>query len=176
MAQAHNVLITFIGPDRRGLIAQVTGRLFELGGNLGEATYAVLGEGAEMTLIYELPKDVTLEMIEREVKELPLLEDGTVTVSPFQLKAVHGPTSRITHRIILGGGDRPGLVAKLSKILDAHGANIVRMNAEKVTGASGEQYISRFAISLREERAPACLAEIVKCAGELKLTFRYETA
>ncbi|HEY4636492.1 MAG TPA: amino acid-binding protein, partial [Rhodospirillales bacterium] len=62
------------------------------------------------------------------------------------------------------------------KILDEHGANVVRMNAERLMGASGKQYISRFAISLREERAPACLAAIVGLASELKLTFRYETA
>ena len=38
------------------------------------------------------------------------------------------------------------------------------------------QYISRFAIAIRDENAPECLAQMVKVAGEMKLTFRYETS
>jgi glycine cleavage system transcriptional repressor len=173
---AENALITYIGPDRAGLIAKVTGRVSDLGGDLGDVTFAALGEAAEMTLICELPKDLSLDKLEKELKALPEVQAGEVKVSPFQMKSMLGPSSRITHRIILSGGDRPGLVAKITKILDEHGANVVRMNAERLMGVSGKQYISRFAISLREERAPACLAAIVSLAGELKLTFRYETA
>lgn len=173
---AENALISYIGPDRAGLIAKVTGRLFELGGDLGDVTFAALGEAAEMTLICEVPKDLTVDKLQKELRALPEVQAGELKITPFQLKAMLGPSSRITHRIILSGGDRPGLVSKITKILDEHGANIVRMNAERLMGASGKQYISRFAISLREERAPACLASIVTLAGELKLTFRYETA
>ena len=173
---AENALITYIGPDRAGLINKITGRVFELGGDLGDVTFAALGEEAEMTLLCEMPKDMGLDRLSKELSALPELQDGKLTVTPFQIKTMLGPSSRITHRIILSGGDRPGLVAKITKILDEYGANIVRMNAERLMGASGKQYISRFAISLREERAPACLASIVTLAGELKLTFRYETA
>lgn len=173
---AQNSLISFIGPDRPGLIARVTGRLFDLGGNLGEITFATLGEGAEMTLIYEMPKGLTVDALAKELEEMPDLAGGEVRVRDFQLKAVHGPSSRITHRIILSGGDRPGVIARITKILDEHGANIVRMNSEKLHGSAGDQYISRFAVSMREEKAPSCLADIVAAAGELKLTFRYETA
>lgn len=173
---ATNALISFIGPDRPGLISEVSGFLFEKGGNLNDVTFAVLGEGAELTMIYEVPKDLTVEGLEKELKQLPKLQDGEVKVTLFRLKSEHGPSGRITHRIILSGGDRPGLVAKVTKVLDRHGANIVRMNAEKLTGTAGDQYICRFAVSMRAQRAPACLAAIVNIAGELKLTFRYETA
>lgn len=172
----ENALITYTGPDRAGLISKITGRLFELSGDLGDVTFTALGESAEMTLLCEMPKDMTMDRLAKELSALPELQDGELKVTPFQMKTMLGPSSRITHRIILSGGDRPGLVAKITKILDEFGANIVRMNAERLMGASGKQYISRFAISLREERAPACLASIVTLAGELKLTFRYETA
>ena len=74
------------------------------------------------------------------------------------------------------GQDRQGFIAKFTALLVKHGANIVRVNAGKVEGATGDQYIAVFAISLRDERAPDCLAAIVHTAGELKLSFRYETA
>ena len=50
------------------------------------------------------------------------------------------------------------------------------MNTEKIVFPSNTQYISRFAISIRDENAPECLAQMVKVAGEMKLTFRYETS
>ena len=53
---------------------------------------------------------------------------------------------------------------------------IIRMNTEKISFPKNTQYISRFAISIRDENAPECLAQIVKVAGEMKLTFRYETS
>jgi glycine cleavage system transcriptional repressor len=135
-----------------------------------------MGEVGQMTIIYEMPKGLTTDALEKELAALPEMEEIRFRANKIDYRTLYGPTSRITHRIILSGGDRPGLVAKITNVLDKHGANIVRLNSEKVGGASGDQYISRFAISLREERAPACLAEIVKWAGELKLTFRYETA
>ncbi len=50
------------------------------------------------------------------------------------------------------------------------------MNTEKIVFPSNTQYISRFAISIRDENAPQCLSQMVKVAGEMKLTFRYETS
>ena len=50
------------------------------------------------------------------------------------------------------------------------------MNTEKITFSEKTQYICRFAISIRDENAPQCLSQMVKVAGEMKLTFRYETS
>ncbi|MGB8275397.1 MAG: ACT domain-containing protein [Alphaproteobacteria bacterium] len=173
---ADNALISYLGPDRPGLISKLTGRLFELGGSLGDVTFAALGRGAEMTLLYELPKGQTVDTLRQDLSALPEVQSGEFKVNEFVLKPVAGPASRITHRIILSGGDRPGLVARIIKILDEHGARVVRMNAERLIGATGDQYIARFAVSVRHERAPGCLAGVVSLAGELGLTFRYETA
>ena len=68
------------------------------------------------------------------------------------------------------------LLHKIIKTLDDNNALIIRMNTEKISYPENTQYISRFAISIRDENAPECLAQIVKVAGEMKLTFRYETS
>ncbi len=171
-----DLLISYLGPDRSGLIAEVTGFLHEKGGNIGDLTFAMLGGGAELFMIMIMPDEITIEGLKKELRTLPKLANGEVRVEKYRLKGKPGPSSRITHRIILAGPDRPGLCAKITKVLDEHGANIVRMNSETLQGAGGEQNISRVAVAMREERAPDCLAAIVKIAGELKLTFRYETA
>jgi len=48
---AKHLRIAISSPDDRGILAAVTGRIFELGGDLGDATFAVLGEAAEMTCV-----------------------------------------------------------------------------------------------------------------------------
>ena len=171
-----SILISFIGPDRPGLLADVSHMLSEKGGNISDTTLAVLGGDAELTMIYDLPKGLSLADIEAELKKNPKLSTGELSVKPHERKVAPGPSSRITHRIILAGKDQKGLLAELTKVMNDHGANIVRMNSETIRGAEGDQYIARFAVSLREEKAPSCLAGIVTIAGKLKLTFRYETA
>lgn len=173
---SQEIRISFVGPDRTGLISHITNYLFDKGVNIGDIAFAVLGDNAELTLIHALPGGVTMEEIEKDLKGMSELSDGTLEVGPYRFKEDRGPSSTITHRFTLAGDDIPGLIAKVSSALDDHGANIVRMNSETHQGTRGEVNISRFAVSLRQERAPDCLAAIVRIAGELKLTFRYETA
>ena len=68
------------------------------------------------------------------------------------------------------------MLNKIIRTLNDNNALIVRMNTEKITFTDKIQYICRFAISIRDENAPECLSQIVKVAGEMKLTFRYETS
>ena len=39
------VLITIFCHDRTGLVSAITGRLFEIGANLGDTSFAMLGGG-----------------------------------------------------------------------------------------------------------------------------------
>ena len=52
----------------------------------------------------------------------------------------------------------------------------MQVNASKAESTTGGQYTAVFAISLRDEKAPNCLAAIVHTAGKFRFSFRYETA
>ncbi len=166
-------LISVLCPDRVGLVAAIAGRLFDLGGNLADTTFAVLGEGAEFTSVCEFPDGVPLEQVERELRGLPELGDGEVTVSRFDLAPVHGPSGHFTHRIVVSGGDRPGLVARLCEVFVHFHANIVRLNAERIPTAEGEQYAVTVHVWVPEDQAAACLATVVNTAGELSLNCQW---
>ncbi|MBF0323705.1 glycine cleavage system protein R [Magnetospirillum moscoviense] len=167
------VLISIFCPDRTGLIAAITGRLFDLGANLGDTSFAMLGAGAEFTSICELPAGIDALEIEGALEAMPELAAAQISVRSFDLDSAHGPAGRITHRVVVSGGDRPGLVARLSEVFGEFKANIVRMDAQRLP----EQglYITRFAVSLTE-RADACLATVANTAGELHLTCHIEAA
>jgi glycine cleavage system transcriptional repressor len=162
------VLISFFAPDRTGLVAAVTSRLFDLGANLGDANFAVLGTGAEMSAVCDIPASLSPDDLEAHLRQLPELQDAKLEVIPFALDPTHGPAARVTHRVTVAGGDRPGLVARLSEVFGNFDANIVTMNAEHVPAPGGtNRYIIRFAVAIPEGRANSCLATIANTAEEL---------
>jgi glycine cleavage system transcriptional repressor len=168
-------LISITCPDRVGLVSAVSGRLFELGANLGDTTFAVLGGGAEFTSVVELPEDMELEAADAELRVLPELEAADISVTRFALPPVHGPLGRVTHTITVTGGDRPGLIARLSEVFVQFGANIVRLNAERIDApGGGSQYAVTFAVNLPEGGARSCLATVANTAGSLALTCHWE--
>ncbi len=170
------VLVSIICPDRIGLISAVTGELFDLGVNLGDTTFAVLGGGAEFTAVCSLPEDLSAERLKEELAALDELEDAEITITKFELSPVHGETAHITHRISLKGGDRPGLIARLSEVFIQFNANIVRLNSEDIPGGKGDQYEVRIAAWIPPKSAKTCLATIANTAGELHMSCTWNEA
>lgn len=165
------VMISVSCPDRPGLVAAITGCLFDLGINLGDTSFAMLGAGAEFNSVCDLPPDTTAVELDQALRGLPELADARVHVRPFELDSSHGAMGRITHRIIVSGGDRPGLVARLSEVFGQFNANIVRMDAQRVPEQN--LYVTRFSVNIAERDA-ACLATITNTAGELGLSCHVE--
>ncbi len=171
---ANTALISIICADKPGLIADVTGRLFDLGVNLGDTTFAVLGGGAEFTLVAKLPPDISVAAIDDELKALPLLHDAKLLVQPFQYHESHHDNAQITHRIEISGDDSPGLIARLSEAFPQFDANIVRLNSESVPSASGARFVLRLAISVPAAKAASCLAAVTNTAGQMQLKCQWQ--
>lgn len=171
---AYHALVSIVCPDRVGLIAAVTGLLYDLGANLADTTFAVLGRAAEFTGICELPDDQDPETVRGALAQLPELADAEILVRAFGLGPRDDVVGRATHRIECIGQDRPGLVARLTEVFGAFEANIVRMNTERVAGSDGDDYVIRFAVAIPEKRVQACLATLGNTAGELRQTLRWQ--
>jgi len=75
--------------------------------------------------------------------------------------------------ILTAGGDRPGLIARLSEVFGSFKANIVRLDAQRVP----EQglYVPPLAVAI-PERDEACLNTVANTAGELNLSCHVEQA
>jgi glycine cleavage system transcriptional repressor len=163
-----SVLVSIFCPDRTGLVAAITGRLFEVGANLGDTGFAMRGTDAEFTSVCELPADVTPGQLQADLGALPELRGARIEVRPFQ--SADGPQGRVTHRVTLSGGDRPGLIARISEVFGEFKANIVRLDAQRLPN---NVYVTRFAVAI-PERAEACLNTVSNTAGELNLSCHVE--
>jgi glycine cleavage system transcriptional repressor len=168
--------IAISGPDRVGLVSAVTARLYDLGGNFGDTSFAVLGEGAEFASLCELPDGVDAAAAEQALADLPELAGARIEVRPFALPGTHAPAGLATHRIEARGRDRPGLLARLTEVLVEYGANIVRLNADRLLGEPEDVYLMRFAVAIPPERAEACLNALHNTASQLGHSLTAEPA
>lgn len=162
-------------PDDRGLLASVTARIFELGGDLGDATFALLGEQAEMTCVCAVPDGITEDSLQSSIAALPAVAKGEVTVRPFTLGTTHAQSGRATHVVRVAGHDRPGLVARLAEGFSELGANVVRLDAEQDERINGGAYVMRFEVWIPDGREEAVLANAANTAEAMGLTFSAAT-
>lgn len=175
--RTNTVFINLICPDQTGLIAALAGALFDMGANLGDTTFAVLGEAAEYSALAELPADVSPAEAESTLRALAEVgPDAQLSVVPFGMASTHGPSAQITHRVLLSGGDRPGLIARLAEVFVQYKANVVRLNSERIPEGTDMRYVVRIALNIPPATETSCLATVVNTAGELGLSCAWEKA
>ncbi|HEY3487515.1 MAG TPA: ACT domain-containing protein [Gammaproteobacteria bacterium] len=168
MDKNKTLLVSIICPDRPGLISSITGLLFDLGINLADASFAVLGEGSEFTAVCEVPDKVTAKGLTEQLQTLEI-ENADIKVTPFRWSSDRGASGNISHRIVLQGNDEPGLVARLTEVFGDYDANIVRMDTKTLPGSSGREYLIELAVSIPQGRAESCLATIGNTASSLNM-------
>jgi glycine cleavage system transcriptional repressor len=171
-----HVLLTVFCPDRTGLVSAIAGRLFDLGANLGDTSFAVLGTAAEFTAICRVPAHIDAQQLQDDLSAMPELAGATIAVSPFGLGAQRGPSAHTTHVVSVSGGDRPGLIARLSEVFTAFKANIVRMDAQMMPDARQSRYVTRFAVNIPPASTDPCLNTVANTAEELGLSCQWEQA
>src|SRR3954449_10970596 len=111
--------VTVLGHDRPGIIADVTGALGELGGNLEDSSMTLLRGHFAMTLV------VSCEAASVEVQAAlaPLLQDLTVYVRPLPAEA-DLPASGTAYVLTVHGADRPGIVSSITRVVASFEGNI----------------------------------------------------
>ncbi|MFL5036617.1 MAG: amino acid-binding protein, partial [Microvirga sp.] len=97
-----------------------------------------------------------------------------IRVVPYSFDPNPLETGRVTHRIAVSGGDQLGLVARLADVFAQYGANIVRLEARKLSPAEGGLYVTRFAVFIPPAHADLCLATVANTAGTLGLDCKVE--
>jgi glycine cleavage system transcriptional repressor len=176
MAPEGNQLayVSVTGTDRVGLITAMTGLLFDLGGSLADTTFAVLGTAFEFHAVCDLPGEASLDDVAAQLSGLPELEGAEVEVTSFSHAPTHAANAQITHTIDVVGGDRPGLIARLTEAFQDYGANIVRMNSMRLPGRRGDEYVTRFEVHIPAQRADSCLAAIDNTAQQLTCSCQWQ--
>jgi glycine cleavage system transcriptional repressor len=158
--------------DRPGLLASVTARIFDLGGNLGDTSFAVLGSQAELASICELPTDVSVQEAERELRSLPGLAEAEVSVVSLARQPVRSEGGQVTHQFEVHGSDRPGVIARLAEGFAEFGANVIRMDSAWHPDGKEGKSVARFELAIPHDRVETCLSAAINTAESMGLEWQ----
>ena len=124
------VVITAVGRDGPGIIAALAGAVFELGGNLDDASMTRLHGAFAAMVAARLPPGTSEEDAREALR--PLALDMGLMVTVQAVPDAHAETPPDT-LLTVYGADRPGIVYRVAAALAELGVNITDMDT-RLTG------------------------------------------
>jgi glycine cleavage system transcriptional repressor len=126
-----------VGSDRPGIVAAVTGAVYELGGNLLDTTMTILSGQFAVALAVDI--DVDAATLQGALVAATETFDLAVMVRPVEAHddATHGARSPDPWVVSVYGADRAGIVARSAEVLARRGVNVVDLQT-RVVGASDD--------------------------------------
>ena len=153
--------VTVIGHDRPGIIAETTGVLAELGGNLEDSTMTILRGHFAMVLL--VSGDASFADVDSALQ--PMTDDGSLLVSVREVPVEEGAAASGTaHLLSVHGADRPGIVSAVAGVVAQAGGNITDLS----TRLTGDLYVLLAEVDLPDGTdVPALNRELQGVAGSL---------
>lgn len=134
-------VISAIGPDRPGIVANVTRILLEHGCNIADSHMGLLNGRFSMMLVVEVPGSL---------REQRFAEDLENAARGLGLDAIHAEyvgeavaAAPATHVVTVYGADHPGIVASVTQALADSGASVTDLQ----TRLAGELYVMTLEVS-----------------------------
>jgi glycine cleavage system transcriptional repressor len=154
--------ITVLGHDRPGIIAEVTEALVDLGGNLEDSSMTLLRGHFAMTLVVR-----TEASVEAVQAALSGLEHDGLRVFVLAVPDENGrPQAGDRFLLSVHGADRVGIVAAITAVVAAHGANIVDLT----TRLGRNLYVLTAEVDVPRSGDPAALTDgLQRVAHEIGL-------
>jgi glycine cleavage system regulatory protein len=130
------LLLTAVGTDRTGLVESLAQRVAAAGGNWEEGRLARLaGQFAGVVLV-----SIDSARTDHLIASLRELEGSGLQVTARTVTAPATATAGTRVRLTVTGGDRPGIVRDVSRILAERGVNVEELESQMASAPmSGER-------------------------------------
>ena len=126
----NKAILSVLGHDRPGIVAAVTGILFNLNCNIENVSQTILQTEFSGSFIVSLPQDLSLDDLhERFIEHLTPMELHVHIEPLLKKKAALATRESEPFVITTKGPDRQGLVAGISEVLAGHDVNITNLQA-----------------------------------------------
>jgi glycine cleavage system transcriptional repressor len=127
MSTERHLVLSALGPDRPGIVAEVTSYVTERGGNIEDSRMAVLGgEFGVMMLVSGTADEIA--RIAREAPQLKAASGLDVTTRDTKSAEEHRRAQSIPCVVKCDAIDNPGIVRAVSRALHGLGLNIVSLD------------------------------------------------
>ena len=129
------LIITAVGPDRPGIVGELTGHLHAAGGNILDSRMVNLRGQFAMMILLECSSDAAGKL----TNDLPAIAQRmalSLDVIPQDAAAAARPhVAGLPYRLKTYSMDQPGIVARLTGVLRALGVNIEDLEARQESAA-----------------------------------------
>jgi glycine cleavage system transcriptional repressor len=126
MASEHHLVLSALGPDRPGLVSDVTSYLTERGGNIEDSRMAVFGAEFGILLLVS-GEENNIATIARETSKLESKTALSIITRPTKSPEEHRRGGVIPCVVIAEALDHEGIVRSVSGALHLVGVNIVSL-------------------------------------------------
>lgn len=126
-------LLTSVGADRPGIVAAITGVLFENDCNIEDSQMASLGPDFACMLMIRMPEGMVSDQLLRKLD--PTAAQFGLQMHMHDLRPEEASETRSAqqrHLIHVYGADRKGIVAQITKHLAAQRVNITNLHTEVI--------------------------------------------
>ena len=135
------VVLTGVGRDRVGIVAELTQVLFELGCNLLDSSMTLLRGEFALILMVELPESATLSELERGLLQVERQLGMRIHVRELSDDELREPEFEENSFILsVYGADRPGIVSGVTRALADRSINITDVQT-KSTGRESKIFV-----------------------------------
>ncbi len=170
------LILSVLGRDRPGIIAAVSGILFETGGNIEAVSQTILQTQFSGTFIVSVPESTTVEALAEKLQAglhlmgLDVLIRRIDTAKPLPSLMDAEPFVITTQ-----GPDQKGLVARITAVIARHGVNVTNLQAIFKGGDDPENNIMIYEVDIpRSIDRQALHNELRQKAEELNLTLNIQ--
>jgi glycine cleavage system transcriptional repressor len=130
---ADGALLTAVGKDRPGIVAAVSGVLFQSDCNIEDSTMARLGGDFAIMLMLRLPAGLGCQELSRRMEPIRQQFSLSLQLRPMPQPEPAGRSAETAkHLIYVYGADRKGIVAKLTGHLASRQVNITNLTTHVV--------------------------------------------
>jgi len=138
----HFFILSAIGRDRPGLVAELAQLIFDCDANLEDSRMTILGSEFAVILLASAGDERAEGALAAGAKRLERDHGLTILVRPVSgapRPAVPAPGTRL-RRVVAAGEDRAGIVAGVCRVLAEHAVNIVELSSVARPGPGGSPH------------------------------------
>lgn len=166
--QREWVAVSVIGRDRPGIIANVSGVLYQNRCSIEELSQTAIRGQFAMILIASVGEGVSVRNLKSDFSELA--KDLDLDINLRQLRSEDmipfqaGETEAFI--IVVRGEDRPGLVYGIAEVLAERGINITNLGARVALVSQKSEYMQVFEVDIPKEMDYGLIQEKLRQRGQ----------
>ena len=130
-------ILSAMGKDRPGIVADVSEVIYECGGNVEDSSMSLLRNHFALLLLFSTEREEVNQKLSFALKRLGGKKNLTVFYSPITFEEAYPKTKEETDRfkITTSGVDHAGIVFKVCRLLADRKVNIIDMETHRVLSA-----------------------------------------